>query len=66
MFQWIWANREWVLSGAGVALIVSLVGWVTKRNRRMYPQQSQTGGHESLNLQAGRDISIGEKQSRRD
>jgi hypothetical protein len=65
MFDWIWNNRQWVFSGVGVALVTAIA--YTLR-RYLSPtdgprQQSQASGAHSVNVQAGRDVTIG-KQDR--
>ena len=58
MFRWLVANREWIFSGVGVAVIGSFVGWLVHRDRAIRSNQTQHGGVDSLNLQAGRDITV--------
>jgi hypothetical protein len=64
MLQWVWANREWIFSGVGVTVIASFVGWRLYRDPEMLSKQVQSGGHESFNLQAGRNINIGKRDFR--
>jgi hypothetical protein len=55
MWNWLLANREWVFSGVGVALVTAVLA-LRRRNNR--PSQSQTAGNSSTNIQAGRDIQL--------
>lgn len=58
MFDWILANKEWVFSGFGTALVIFLIGWAAgKRHERGMTQKS---GHSSTNIQVGHDIKTGE------
>jgi hypothetical protein len=63
MFQWLSNNREWVFSGVGVALAAFLIRVLLRKSS---PTQTQCGGEESQNLQAGRDINIGGARRKED
>jgi hypothetical protein len=60
MLDWLWKNKEWVFSGVGVAALVGFLGWLrSKRKSGSRLHQSQQSGHNSTNIQAGRDVNIG-------
>ena len=60
MLDWLLRNKEWVFSGAGVAAIVGIIGWIrSKRHDGSALHQSQRSGSNSTNIQAGRDVNIG-------
>ncbi|SMG34604.1 hypothetical protein [Fibrobacter sp. UWB13] len=50
-------NKEWLFSGLGIVLL----GWIVKiiffRNK---PTQVQKSGKDSINIQAGGDVHIGD------
>jgi hypothetical protein len=56
MWNWILNNKEWLFSGVGVAAIVSLVGFLSRR--KSASRQKQRSGRNSTNIQAGRDVTI--------
>lgn len=58
MVDWLVANREWLFSGALVAIPIAVIGWVAARKRNR-GSQVQRSGRNSLNVQAGGDINIG-------
>ena len=52
---------EWVFSGIGVAIPISLLGWyLNKRRSREAPRVEQRirAGKNSVNLQIGRDVNV--------
>lgn len=53
--NWVIDNKTWLFSGAGVAIIVAIVGWMLKKPSHV---QQQSGGISSQNIQAGRDVNI--------
>ena len=53
--HWILANKEWIFSGIGVAIIGGIIGLIWKRKAG----QSQRGGHHSTYIQASGDVNIG-------
>lgn len=53
--EWLMQNKEWVLSGIGVAIPIAIISWIlAKRGLK----QKQKGGKASTNIQAGGDIKI--------
>jgi hypothetical protein len=55
--DWIWQNKEWVFSGVGVAIVAGVIAWF---RRSPGSGQSQRSGKNSVNIQAGRDINLGD------
>lgn len=54
--NWVVENKEWLFSGAAIAIPLALLGWfITSRRNK----QVQKGGHNSTNIQVGRDLSVG-------
>lgn len=53
--DWLIKNKEWVFSGIGVSLIALIFRFLVKRREL---SQSQKGGSNSVNIQAGRDIHL--------
>lgn len=54
MYEWIIDNREWVFSGFGVTISLCILGAVF---RKKASAMSQKSGKNSVNIQAGGDIS---------
>lgn len=50
-------NKEWLFSGLGVCLLVGLFQML--RGRHDSSKQVIRSGHNSINVQAGQDITIG-------
>jgi hypothetical protein len=64
--RWLAENKEWLFQGAAVAIPIALLGWLLGgpiRKRAGEQRQEQRGGDGSMNVQAGRDLTI---QHRRD
>jgi hypothetical protein len=61
---WVIDNKEWLFSGAGIALITVLIALF--RRRRDGLDQRQRSGANSTNLQSGRDININRRKSESD
>jgi len=63
--SWFSDNYRWLFDGAGVVVGLSIVGWAGKSiwSLRSAPgrQMIQRSGHNSINIQAGRDIHRGGK-----
>ena len=58
--EWLAANKAWLFSGIAVAVPLFIIGWLlTRPSRRI--KQKQKSGSGSVNIQAGGDISIGDK-----
>ena len=53
--DWLWENREWVFSGAGVTVIGVAVAQFLRRKgkERLSIHQNQSGGASSNNVQIG-------------
>jgi hypothetical protein len=56
VIDWVVENRQWVFSGIGVAVVVAVSRLIWRH--RSEGIQEQSGGDQSMNLQAGRDIHI--------
>ena len=57
LMQWLGANKEWIFSGIGVAIVV----WMARimiPGRKAASSQEIRSGSDSRNIQAGRDIRI--------
>lgn len=57
IIELILKNREWLFSGAGVAVLGLLIRVLTKRRRKLQGQSIQSG-NGSVNIQAGRDVKV--------
>lgn len=55
MVEWIQANAATLLSGAGVLIPLTVLGWFFYRRTI---RQSQKGGDNSTNIQVGGDLKI--------
>lgn len=54
--EWVLANKEWLFSGAAVAVPLALIGWlVASRSNK----QTQKGGDNSTNIQIGGSFKVG-------
>ncbi|KAA1164615.1 hypothetical protein [Pseudoalteromonas fuliginea] len=53
---WILENKDWLFSGAAIALPLAIIGWIfsSRKNR-----QVQKGGDNSTNIQVGGSFKIG-------
>ena len=60
---WLWGNKKWLFSGAGIAVISAVIALVWRRGAS---RQSQTSGANSTNIQAGRDVSVRDREPRSD
>jgi hypothetical protein len=56
--DWLVANKEWLFSGALVALPLAAIGWMFGKSA-IHLQQKQRGGHGSVNIQAGGTVNLG-------
>ena len=54
---WMLENKEWLFSGFGL-FVVSLIGHVIYKSRQPKLTQNIRTGHNSTNVQSGRDINI--------
>lgn len=55
MIQWLIDNKEWIFSGVGIFLLSAIAV-----RYKIRPSQQQRSGRNSVNIQAGNDISISE------
>lgn len=58
LLHWLSANKEWVFSGSGVAIVVAVWSWVFRRRPAESPSQKLTSVGSSTNVQAARDVNI--------
>ncbi len=58
--NWLHGNYKWLFDGAGVAVILTVMGWFRKGllGKRCAANQSQRSGSNAVNLQAGKDINV--------
>jgi len=61
MIEWIVENRTWLFSGLAVAIPLAIIGWIIFRPKNKTVQK-QKSGSRSVNIQAGRDINLGEQK----
>ncbi|MGM0768504.1 MAG: hypothetical protein ACQEV6_10795 [Pseudomonadota bacterium] len=54
--NWVVENKEWLFSGAAIAIPIAVLGWFITLRRN---KQVQKGGDNSTNIQVGRDLSVG-------
>ncbi|WP_257326176.1 hypothetical protein [Pseudoalteromonas rhizosphaerae] len=56
---WILENKDWLFSGAAIALPLAIIGWIfsSRKNR-----QVQKGGDNSTNIQVGGSFKIGDSK----
>ncbi|KDN30098.1 hypothetical protein VFDL14_05025 [Vibrio fortis] len=57
--DWVLQNKEWLFSGAAIAIPVAIAGWLftSKKNK-----QVQKGGNNSTNIQIGGNYINGGKK----
>jgi hypothetical protein len=58
ILQMILSNKEWIFSGVGVVIAGLILGVFIKKKAGSY--QAIKSGNNSKNIQAGRDIHIGD------
>jgi len=58
---WIINNKEWLFSGAGLAILIWIYRLIIKKNKALFSQKIRAGA-SSANVQAGRDINIAIKK----
>lgn len=66
MLKWVIANKEWIFSGLGVALVGFLVNLALRRRAALV--QTQSSGPQSTNIQSAGNVTLStshEKPSRR-
>lgn len=64
---WVWLidNKNWLFSGAGVAILGWLFGFLLKKRDHRVAQTIRSG-HGSVNIQAGGDLHVPVKKRVRD
>jgi hypothetical protein len=55
IIKWTIDNKEWLFSGAGTVIILTIMRWMVRKPSRAQQQRSDSG---SQNIQAGRDMTI--------
>lgn len=55
MIEFLRSNYTWVLSGIGIVIPLSIIGWIISSKSK---RQIQKSGHNSVNIQAGKSINI--------
>jgi hypothetical protein len=64
--EWLIKNKEWVFDGFGVAIIAGLIALFFKPKSEKTPKQTQRSGDNSINIQAGGNVHLGDKKNGRD
>lgn len=59
MIEYLIANKEWIFSGVGVAVL----SWLLFR-KSASSNMNQKGGDNSTNIQVGRDFKTGNKDKK--
>lgn len=59
---WVIDNKQWLFSGAGLAVVAWIAGLIIKKSHSSSTQTIRSGDR-STNVQAGRDVSIGTKKN---
>lgn len=54
--EWIAENRDWLFSGAAIALPLAIIGWLISSRKN---KQIQKGGDNSTNIQVGGNLEVG-------
>ena len=62
--NWIEENKEWIFSGIGAVVIGTILTLIFKSKGKNKKIQTQKSGKDSINLQSGRDIRIGDNDKR--
>lgn len=63
--EWILSNKEWFLSGIGIAIPLAFITLFFQKKNQAKQIQNQRSGNNSSNLQAGRDITTNKKNSKK-
>ncbi len=58
MVDWLIANKEWVFSGVGVVIVVSIVGFIFRHKKNASVEQHQVSGKNSINVQGAGNINL--------
>ncbi|WP_429281200.1 hypothetical protein [Paraburkholderia sp. GAS41] len=66
--HWIIDNKQWLFDGIGGAFVIAVIGWIGSAlfRRSEHGGQRQRGGDKSINVQAGRDVKIGDIHKQKD
>lgn len=59
VMDWIIANKEWLFSGAAIAIPLAITGWIFATRGS---KQTQKGGNNSTNIQVGGSLNISGKK----
>jgi len=69
IMEWVKQNYQWLFDGIGAALLVAVLGWgCTKlfaKKSKAAPSQSQASGQNSVNVQGGNDVVVGDINNNR-
>lgn len=57
IIKWIANNKEWLFSGLGIAAAAGIIKILFFRSK---PKQVQKSGKDSISIQAGGDVNIGD------
>jgi hypothetical protein len=55
--NWVENNKQWLFSGVGIAVFAGIIKSFFFRNK---PTQVQKSGKDSISIQAGGDVHIGD------
>lgn len=64
ILKWIDANKTWIFEGIGVAILSALASVIVlwlRRRKNEENKQVQISGDDSINIQSGRDVYIGNR-----
>lgn len=53
--EWIVENKDWLFSGAAIALPIAVISWFISSRKT---KQVQKGGNNSTNIQIGGNLKI--------
>ncbi|NFG24857.1 hypothetical protein FDF11_13430 [Clostridium botulinum] len=56
--KWIIENVDWIFSGIGVTILVSLVGIFMKKKLDNKNSQTINSGNSSTNIQGGKNVNV--------
>ena len=59
MIEWIAQNKEWFFSGVGASIVIAILTWLFKKDKRNHSvTQKITSGDYSSPILAGRDVTF--------
>ena len=61
IIDWLDANKHWIFSGIGVAIISIIIHFFFKRSQSK--KQIQKSGNNSINIQVGDNLNIHTKET---